>query len=49
MEVKISFPKLGGKKDWTKCYIWSKTTLITSGVGRARVDPPPTKIDWKFL
>ena len=30
-------------------YIWSKTTLISSGVGGARVDPPPAKINTYFL
>ena len=38
-----------GKKDWTKRYIWSKTTLIASDVGRTRVDLPPTKMDTFFL
>ena len=29
---------VGGKKDWTKRNIWSKTTLIASGVGGARAN-----------
>ena len=36
---------VGGKKDWTKHYIWSKTTIITSSVRMARVDPRPRKVN----
>ena len=36
-----------GKKN--AIHIWSKTTLIESGVGGAGVDPPPTKMDTFFL
>ena len=36
-------------KDWTKRSIWSKTTLITRGVGGAGVDPPSWKMDTFFL
>ena len=36
-------------KDWTKRSVWSKTTLITSGVGVAGVDPPSCKMDTFFL
>ena len=37
-----------GKKNRTKRHIWSKTTLITSGVGGAGVDPPPRKMSTFF-
>ena len=35
---------VGEKKDWTKRNIWSKTTLIASGVSRAGVNPPFCKM-----
>ena len=34
-----SIHTVGEKKDSTKRYLWSKTTLITGGVGGAWVDP----------
>ena len=37
------------KKDSTKRNLWSKTTIITSSVGGARVDPPLRKINTFFL
>ena len=40
---------VGEKKDSTKRYLWSKTTLITVGVGWAWVDPPSWKTDIFFL
>ena len=33
-----------GKKNWIKRHMWSKTTLITSGVGGEGVDLPPRKL-----
>ena len=36
---------IGGKKDSSKRYLWSKTTLITGGVGRTGADPLSWKTD----
>ena len=40
---------VGEKKDSTKRYLWSKTTLITGNVGGACVDSPSSKTDTFFL
>ena len=40
---------VGGKKDSTKRYLWSKTIITTGSVGRPGVDPPPRKINSFFL
>ena len=40
---------VGEKKDSTKRNLWSKTTLITSSVGGARVHPPLRKMNTFFL
>ena len=39
---------IGGKKDSSKRYLWSKTTLITGGVGRTGADPLSWKTDTFF-
>ena len=40
---------VGELKDLTNCSVWSKTTLITSSVGRAKLDPPSCKTGTFFL
>ena len=40
---------VGELKDWTKCHLWSKTTLNTGGMGGAGVDPPTCKMGTFFL
>ena len=35
-------------KDWTNRTVWSKTTLITGGVGGAGVDPPSWRNGYVF-
>ena len=37
------------KKDSTKCYFWTKNTLIRGGVGETVIDPPTWKTDIFFL
>ena len=37
------------RKDCTIALLWSKTSLITGGVGRAGVDPPSRKTNTFFL
>ena len=39
----------GELKDWTKRHLWSKTTLNTGGMGRARVNPPTCKMGNFFV
>ena len=41
--------KVGSLKDWRNRSVWSKTTLISGGVGGAGVDPPSWKTDTFFL
>ena len=40
---------VGSLKDWTNRSVWSKTTLITGGVGGERVNPPSWKTGKFFL
>ena len=39
---------VGELKDWTKRNLWSKTSLNTGGMCRARVNPPTCKMGTFF-
>ena len=41
--------KVGSLKDWRNRSVWSKTTLISGGVGGAGVDPPSWKTNVFFV
>ena len=45
----IPLHTVGELKDWTKRHLWSKTTLISSSVSGAGVNPPFCKMVTFFL
>ena len=49
IKLKIELHTVRELKDWPNSSVWSKTTLITGGVGRTGVDPPSYKTDTFFL